>query len=314
MPIEKTYECEVVTPMFLGGVDPTKVELRAPSVKGALRYWWRALHGNLNIKELHRKEAEIFGSSHTDYQLKSKISVRTKTIKLKKDCKPFKSDNLNTIKYMSFGKWETGNNGEFHEYFDVGGKFEIIIKYDDQLTKEQIDSVEQALALVFMVGGLGSKSRNGFGRFSITNLNYSIDNVFDWIGERKEYPPADFTAFSEKTEIFWLDDNNSSIDALVSLGNSYKDIRKFLNTSERSYIGSPFKNSAFNIERHGKPLFLSVIKNQDNTYSGCIFLIPYNYCSGYEVKGISKEDLLKNYNEAIKRIINYIESAEGEEE
>lgn len=317
MPIEKTYECEVVTPMFLGGVDPTKVELRAPSIKGVLRYWWRALHGNLRISDMHEKEAEIFGSSHTDYQLKSNISVRTKIINSEISNEEIKKNNcdVNIIKYMSFGKWKTGKNGAFHEYFNVGSKFEIIIKYDDQLTKEQIESVEQALALVSMVGGLGAKSRNGFGRFSISNFKYSIDNVIEWIGARKGNPPADFTAFSEKTEIYYItEDANSPIEALVILGNKYKELRKKVDTSDRSYIGRPFENSSFHLERHGKPLFLSVIKNQDNTYSGCIFLIPYNYCSGYTINGISQNDLLKNYNKVINEINNNLYSEEGEEE
>jgi CRISPR/Cas system CMR-associated protein Cmr1 (group 7 of RAMP superfamily) len=36
---------EILTPMFLGGVDGKKqAELRPASVRGALRVWWRAWH------------------------------------------------------------------------------------------------------------------------------------------------------------------------------------------------------------------------------------------------------------------------------
>ena len=39
--IEATFK--VVTPMFMSGADQSQAELRTASIKGALRFWWRAL-------------------------------------------------------------------------------------------------------------------------------------------------------------------------------------------------------------------------------------------------------------------------------
>src|SRR6266849_5073751 len=66
MLIEATYR--VVTPLFCAGADPNCPEIRVPSFKGVLRYWWRALawarlSGDLN--EIHREEEALFGSSHS---------------------------------------------------------------------------------------------------------------------------------------------------------------------------------------------------------------------------------------------------------
>ena len=36
------FDLEVVTPMFLGGANVNDAELRIPSIKGMLRFWWRA--------------------------------------------------------------------------------------------------------------------------------------------------------------------------------------------------------------------------------------------------------------------------------
>ena len=43
---EITASLEIVTPMFLGGAATTEVAdaIRPPSIKGALRFWWRALN------------------------------------------------------------------------------------------------------------------------------------------------------------------------------------------------------------------------------------------------------------------------------
>ncbi|WP_431606304.1 type III-B CRISPR module RAMP protein Cmr1 [Laceyella tengchongensis] len=38
---ESTFR--IITPTFLTGTDQTKVEMRATTLKGLLRYWYRAL-------------------------------------------------------------------------------------------------------------------------------------------------------------------------------------------------------------------------------------------------------------------------------
>jgi len=42
-----TFDYETITPMFLAGADQGQVELCAPSIKGTLRFWWRAMSKSL---------------------------------------------------------------------------------------------------------------------------------------------------------------------------------------------------------------------------------------------------------------------------
>ncbi len=49
--------------MFLAGADGTTPELRAPSIKGALRFWWRAMNGHLSLEELRKQESDLFGNT-----------------------------------------------------------------------------------------------------------------------------------------------------------------------------------------------------------------------------------------------------------
>ncbi|MCX7597873.1 MAG: type III-B CRISPR module RAMP protein Cmr1 [Armatimonadetes bacterium] len=54
-----TVTLRTVTPLFLGGADPNKcAELRPPSIKGVLRWWYRALDGGYR-----QQEAKYFGST-----------------------------------------------------------------------------------------------------------------------------------------------------------------------------------------------------------------------------------------------------------
>ncbi len=46
------FECETITPMFLAGADGKTPELRPPSIKGLMRFWWRAINGHLPLNNL----------------------------------------------------------------------------------------------------------------------------------------------------------------------------------------------------------------------------------------------------------------------
>ena len=67
-----SVQVELLTPQFGGGAEArtpdVKQWLRPASVRGALRFWWRALFGASfpNIHALHAAESAIFGSSAGD--------------------------------------------------------------------------------------------------------------------------------------------------------------------------------------------------------------------------------------------------------
>lgn len=47
-----TATFEIVTPMFLGDADQKATSIRPTAIKGALRFWWRALNGNMSLTDL----------------------------------------------------------------------------------------------------------------------------------------------------------------------------------------------------------------------------------------------------------------------
>lgn len=68
------YICEVITPLFLGGAQGDIPEIRPPSIKGSLRFWFRALHGHISdIDELQHYEGFLFGNTNR----RSQIILRT---------------------------------------------------------------------------------------------------------------------------------------------------------------------------------------------------------------------------------------------
>ncbi|MBX5459388.1 MAG: type III-B CRISPR module RAMP protein Cmr1, partial [Thermogemmatispora sp.] len=64
--LKATFDIKVITPLFLAGANQAEVELRPPSLRGPLRYWYRALIGGIvggNLAEVRRRETEVFGSA-----------------------------------------------------------------------------------------------------------------------------------------------------------------------------------------------------------------------------------------------------------
>lgn len=57
---EVNLTVKVITPLFMGGANQ-QAELRSQSIKGIIRYWWRALKATNDIKKLMEEEAKIFG-------------------------------------------------------------------------------------------------------------------------------------------------------------------------------------------------------------------------------------------------------------
>jgi CRISPR-associated protein Cmr1 len=149
----------------LAGADGITPELRPPSIKGALRFWWRALNGHLPLSELKEKEGEIFGS--TSKQSKFSITVKEISIQLSKQ-KPVlhKSYVVPCIMPKS--------------------KFEVTFRIPVPIKNWDIEKCAALFELVTILGGIGKRVRRGMGSIDIistSNPNWkkqenTIDHVF----------------------------------------------------------------------------------------------------------------------------------------
>lgn len=304
------FECEVITPMFLSGADTNTPELRPPSFKAAMRFWWRATNGNLDIKCLKEKEAKIFGGSG-EKEGKSKILINIENLELKTSIDPLPSrkvqclhkvgTSVSILDYLTFGPCSYDRNLSQNvynrKYINTGSKFNLIIRYNDdkELIKKEV--IIFLIYLISSVGGVGAKSRNGFGRFHINKIfdgdkeskDYIINtkNLIEDISKIKN-DRADYTAFSKDTTIFKLKNQNDLQESweksLQELGAIYKECRERLEDKhqfgKRKYISRPIivknNNDSFLKKRHSKTYFLTIIK-EENKFFGYIFFLPYKF-------------------------------------
>lgn len=328
VPIE--FNCRIITPMFIGNATKKEVELRPPAVKAAIRFWWRAMHGNLSLPELKNRESKIFGCGGNK-AVKSKIRIITQDLtlveavdlpskgfsrKINKTTPQEEISGVNTLKYLAFGT--TGR-----KYYTPESTFTITIYTPDEFRQEII----YALKMCSAFGGLGAKSRNGYGRFTIENTS---DDENDFIkrfvegGENNftSFDRQDYTSLSKETVLFKLNKIFTNwegvLDELAYIyicgrvqfvdnkGKNFDGIEEEHDLKLRPFIAYPLKDSKiefknnFNskitvkIDRHAKTHFFGIVKNE-NDYQGYILHLPYNYLNG-EYTGIDYEDLLEKYN------------------
>ncbi|MCS7177915.1 MAG: type III-B CRISPR module RAMP protein Cmr1 [Anaerolineae bacterium] len=183
-----TVTLEAVTPLFLGGADPYGApELRAPSFRGALRYWLRAALGGVygddaaGLHAIRRAEARVFGSTEADWGGASAVVIQCKCKEvqprpvnygLEKDVQTQKSGK--TVSQPSgrdYLYWSmSGFRGRpSRQYYPEGSRFLLELRVrpgvsdNDQVFQEAI----AALWLLVQLGGVGSRSRRIGGSLSV---------------------------------------------------------------------------------------------------------------------------------------------------
>jgi CRISPR-associated protein Cmr1 len=158
-----TFTCEMITPMFLSGADQSIPELRPPSIKGAMRFWWRAMNGHLSLEDLKRQESLIFGG--TEPAQRSRVIIRCEQ----------KNFNIADNKYRMIAH-KGGNSKCFETKQEVC--ITLGITQNINLGNGKVFNLDMLKALfeVFCyLGGLGKRNRRGNGGLKITKYRLNGD-------------------------------------------------------------------------------------------------------------------------------------------
>ena len=272
-----SFECEIITPMFLAGADGASPELRAPSIKGALRFWWRALNGDKDIKELRKQEAEIFGG--TDEKVgRSKVIIQSSHYKiepLNEKPLPHHTGDRNCPACNNDNVCKKGYN---NESIPISYKFDIKLSLSQEILlsnsqKFDLDELESIFILACLLGGLGRRSRRGFGSVKIIKKNSflfsmpeSINDIIPHIA--KFNPNYQIDPISSLSKIIliksaFLERQYPYIEE-IEIGNqdysSFNNIVKRIGQSSHHFVHS---SNGSGTPRFSSPTYVSVLKKKD---------------------------------------------------
>ncbi|NPA53825.1 MAG: type III-B CRISPR module RAMP protein Cmr1 [Aquificae bacterium] len=291
--IKLTFECEIITPMFMYGGDGRTLELRPSEFKGMLRFWWRALHPDLSLKELKEKENEIFGSTNRKSGFRIVIKPINEIRNTNKNIKHIKFDDKQiSLSYLFYSMFLGDNKDK--EHFSPNTTFEIIFYFKD---KNQVKDILQAFWLLMYLGGLGSRNRRGAGSFIynriidpdniLSLLYFKFRNNFKNINDLKEYLISNLISFGIYPSKEIQDYINFKGFELFLGKRTSRNIWKALQYTQeilkeyedknckKAILGLPRKNikilklnknSKLDVKRSGSPLFFKVFRLNQNEY------------------------------------------------
>ncbi|MGB9844474.1 MAG: type III-B CRISPR module RAMP protein Cmr1 [Methanothermobacter tenebrarum] len=331
---EIILKVENITPIFIAGADQKYIDnegLRAPTLKGLLRWWFRALMGGMVPTDTLRSfEEKIFGSTDK----KSPVRVLSFC-----DSQPSKINIPSNLQYLWFSIKLQKKRRERLYCYPPGTEFEVILRSENNF----LDLVAGCLWLLIYLGGVGSRSRRGAGSLKVkrvksSSYNFVYDFVFrgnnvsdaknfmeenlkrifnnfkEYVNEKYDPPqnPQYFPILSKSSAKITLLDhyNDNWEDALTKIGKDYRDFRRKLKGKKWKYrclFGLPIMRgpSQFKKERQASPLHIGIIDlNKGYTTRVVKFYTSINPTINKKVfknKGIFKlKEVLDDLNNSLK--------------
>lgn len=250
-----TFELEAVTPMFIHGANQNDLpEFRPPSIKGLLRFWYRAIYPNSDLKKLKAEEDRLFGSTEG----RSLFKLRGRGKENEVFIGPKNDTSLSTLAYMGYGpiNREGGKIVTTRQYFKIGSKFEIDFFFG-KLSEQEKTQILRSFWALSMFGGIGSRSRRGLGSFRVTKIEPNAEllikipkfiykdvkeyttAITDFIKEingKKNLP--EYTSFGNATKTILFKEfngNNAGIKILEDLGKFFYEFRSY--KKDKTYPG-----------------------------------------------------------------------------
>lgn len=152
----------VLTPIFKGGADPRLAEagrpFRGSGIRGQLRWWFRATSGVTDCRKLLEQEREIFGGVHGEGPRASRVRVAV-------------LDQASSVMVappdLGYALGILGRDVEsttaFHRPESVRATFSISWPKGGSRAHEDAAAVGRALDAWLTLGGIGGRTRRGFG-------------------------------------------------------------------------------------------------------------------------------------------------------
>jgi CRISPR-associated protein Cmr1 len=184
--IEVTYR--VVTPPFSGGARPTTAEVRLPALKGVLRWWWRALAWSRcggDLSKVVAGEDALFGSPRRGQgKVVMRLLPSTTPALIKKD-EVLRLDGTvvgEGARYLGYGVMEAfARRAKDNRPAVAAGQLTrgcLQAPFDLKIELRARDLEEPARALLLdalkavgLLGGIGAKSRKGYGSLVLRSLS-----------------------------------------------------------------------------------------------------------------------------------------------
>ena len=177
-----TVRCELVTPMYGGGVTAGEVDrdmpIRASALRGQLRFWWRLLNDvGQPASRLFDDESDLWGGISSQGPRASRVTLQVKSAPVTAGGLIAKTAlaNQNPRGFPAYALIvQPGQNPSF---LKAGYAFDLVLRFKGSITPPQRDSVIEALRWWASFAGVGARTRRGFGAVKATAGGVGLNPV-----------------------------------------------------------------------------------------------------------------------------------------
>ncbi|WP_027460538.1 type III-B CRISPR module RAMP protein Cmr1 [Deinococcus murrayi] len=198
-----TVQLRTLTPMFGGGAETREVDdrqpVRAASVRGGLRFWWRATAGAgyATAKELHDAESALWGNTETPGRVRVEVEVTERGTRVypselnKGGGSPAQTGPREAYFVHPFQEIRSENKPETFGLRDVAFTVTLTLH---RLSAAEREQVVTAVRAWIAFGGVGARTRRGCGALTVAGdaaqwLPAQPADLWAWFGREERAVP-----------------------------------------------------------------------------------------------------------------------------
>jgi len=193
--ITQVREYELITPLFGGGVDPGEADpvttIRGSEIRGQLRFWWRACRGgqfNGDLAEMKKAEDRFWGKAYNKNEdvpsQDQLVQITVETLHSGETVKPFNiipdrtgrkakpnSDRNSPPSYAAFPLQPSDDDLKKPDFKQKEVRVNIKFRLTISFPANRKTDIEAALWAWETFGGIGARTRRGFGALHLLAIN-----------------------------------------------------------------------------------------------------------------------------------------------
>ncbi|SDZ03136.1 type III-B CRISPR module RAMP protein Cmr1 [Tindallia californiensis] len=237
--ISKTYELELLTPLMLHGFQqqfgkkhkPKYAELREPSVKGIIRYWWRAMQYEEDLKNIIKRETDLFGGTG----MGDKQDGRSSRIKIKWLKPERQTAEARVCPHKGEKPSTTAIEASARNYH----KIQMSCYRCDE---EKFQEAEPYIRLTWMLAGFGQRARRGAGALQLRKITERNEQEIKW-ENTEAFRTALFTVLGELNKDKYFS-KGSNPTHLIQWKHKESDLKGIMHpVLHNVWVGKGFENS-----------------------------------------------------------------------
>lgn len=238
---QKVHHLEFITPCFCAGAEQSKAEIRPPSIRGQLRWWFRVLGGT------PEQERRVFGGVHGEVQASSVI-VRVANVKPAAGRSPLPGD----LNFFTSSRTEAA--------FAPGTTFDLILANRRTLAEGDRSLLEDAIQAFLLLGTIGLRQGRGCGSFAA--VGQAVDDGASL---------QSFAGRFDGIQLACLAPQDSAVAAMGKLETAIKQFRSEMSMekNDRNAFGYTDQHS-----RQASAVRLRPVRMADRTFLPVVYYVP----------------------------------------